>query len=206
VWRDGQFAISWTDSSPLTSGSYLALRTNSSRVRFDDLHVSSDVGLVYLHSDHLGSVSAMSDETGTLVAGSAAQYYPFGAFRGTRPATNPDVSDLGYTGHRSNNTGANDLGLIYMNARYYIGSIGRFASADTIVPDPANPQSYNRFGYVLNNPVKRFDPTGHCGADVTWAWDANSQQYVDTNAQATADCIQLRDQLEQQYLVNITGI
>jgi RHS repeat-associated protein len=78
------------------------------------------------------------------------------------------VSDLGYTGHRSNNTGANDLGLIYMNARYYIDSIGRFASADTIVPDPANPQSYNRYAYSLNNPVRYLDPTGHVVTIPCW--------------------------------------
>jgi RHS repeat-associated protein len=60
-----------------------------------------------------------------------------------------------------NNTATNDLGLIYMNARYYVGSIGRFASADTIVPDPANPQSFNRYSYVLNRPLSFIDPTGH---------------------------------------------
>jgi RHS repeat-associated protein len=32
-----------------------------------------------------------------------------------------------------------ELGLIYMNARYYVPSLGRFASADTLVPDPTNP-------------------------------------------------------------------
>jgi hypothetical protein len=31
--------------------------------------------------------------------------------------------------------------------------LGRFASADTIVPDPTNPQQYNRYTYTLNNPM-----------------------------------------------------
>ena len=72
----------------------------------------------------------------------------------------------GFTGHRHNNTGTNNLGLIYMNARYYMPEIGRFISPDTIVPDPANPQSYNRYAYVRNNPMNFTDPTGHreCGA------------------------------------------
>jgi RHS repeat-associated protein len=61
-----------------------------------------------------------------------------------------------------NNTATNDLGLIYMNARYYVGAIGRFASADILVPAPTNPQSLNRYTYSLNNPVKYQDPTGHC--------------------------------------------
>lgn len=44
---------------------------------------------------------------------------------------------------------------------YKYSSIGRFASADTIVPDPASPQSYNRYAYTLNNPLKYTDPSGH---------------------------------------------
>ena len=48
-----------------------------------------------------------------------------------------------------------------MGARYYDARIGRWTSADTIVPDPANPQSLNRYAYVVNNPVKYRDPSGH---------------------------------------------
>ena len=55
-----------------------------------------------------------------------------------------------------------DLGLIYYNARYYIPGIARFASADTLVPNPANPNSFNRYAYVGNNPIMGTDPDGHC--------------------------------------------
>ena len=48
-----------------------------------------------------------------------------------------------------------------MNARYYVPYLNRFISADTIVPDPANPQSFNRYSYALNNAINRIDPTGH---------------------------------------------
>ena len=50
---------------------------------------------------------------------------------------------------------------MYYNARYYVPGIGRFASADTIVPDFTNPQSFNRYSYSRNNPVNFVDPTGH---------------------------------------------
>ena len=53
-------------------------------------------------------------------------------------------------------------GLIYMNARFYVPTLNRFASADTIVPDPANPQSFNRYSYVRNSPLNFLDPSGHC--------------------------------------------
>ena len=43
----------------------------------------------------------------------------------------------------------------------YFPGIMRFISADTIVPDPTNPQTLNRYTYALNNPVKYTDPSGH---------------------------------------------
>jgi len=39
--------------------------------------------------------------------------------------------------------------------------LGRWIAPDTIVPDPADPQSLNRYGYVLNNPLRYSDPSGH---------------------------------------------
>ena len=164
VWRDGVQVLSWTDSTPLTSGGYVALRTNSSQVLFDNIWVTADDGVItYFHTDHLGSVSALSDGNGNLVPDSTARYTPFGDWR-TEPTTNPTLTDRGYTGHRHNNspTGSgNDLGLIYMNARWYVPGVARFASADTLVPDPANPQSFNRYSYVLNSPINYTDPSGH---------------------------------------------
>ena len=44
---------------------------------------------------------------------------------------------------------------------YNMPGIGRFASADSIVPNPTNPQDYNRYSYTLNNPIRFTDPTGH---------------------------------------------
>ncbi|MEM9774361.1 MAG: RHS repeat-associated core domain-containing protein [Chloroflexota bacterium] len=66
----------------------------------------------------------------------------------------------GFTGHRENR----DIGLTYMNARYYVPYLNRMLTADTIVPDPSNPQSFNRYAYVYNNPVNLTDPSGHCPA------------------------------------------
>ena len=54
-----------------------------------------------------------------------------------------------------------DLASDRFVARYYDATIGRFISADTIVPQPFNPQSLNRYSYCLNNPLKYIDPSGH---------------------------------------------
>jgi len=42
-----------------------------------------------------------------------------------------------------------------------MAKVGRFISADSIIPDPFNPQAFNRYSYVINAPVKYNDPTGH---------------------------------------------
>jgi hypothetical protein len=39
--------------------------------------------------------------------------------------------------------------------------LGRFIQPDSIVPEPGNPQSLNRYSYVLNNPLRYTDPTGY---------------------------------------------
>lgn len=83
--------------------------------------------LYFTYADHLGNVSALTNGS-TFVNGSLARYEPYGGFR-TQPTSNPGITDRGFTGHSSNNTGTNDLDLIYMNARYYLPEIGRFMSA-----------------------------------------------------------------------------
>jgi len=45
--------------------------------------------------------------------------------------------------------------------RWSIAYLNRFVSPDTIVPNPANPQSLNRYSYVYNNPLLYTDPSGH---------------------------------------------
>jgi len=47
------------------------------------------------------------------------------------------------------------------NARYYDPELGRFIQPDTIFADYGNPQSYNRYSYCVNNPLRYTDPTGH---------------------------------------------
>lgn len=73
-----------------------------------------------------------------------------------------------------------------MNARYYLPGIGRFLTADTLVPDPQNPQSYNRYSYTLNNPLKYTDPTGHISCEELGTKECGDEgNFVDTPPQTT---------------------
>lgn len=158
VWRDGVKLVDVTDPNPIQTGHYIATRARYGPIAFDNIKVMQEGGLAYMVTDHLGSVRSLVDETNTYIADSLTHYVPFGDYRGAEPSTNPDLINKGYTGHKHND----DIGLVYMNARYYVPEIGRFASADTIVPDPAMPQSYNRYSYVENHPINYNDPSGHC--------------------------------------------
>ena len=47
-----------------------------------------------------------------------------------------------------------------MNGRFYDPSLGRFLSPDPNVQFAADLQSYNRYSYCGNNPLRYTDPTG----------------------------------------------
>ena len=97
-----------------------------------------------------------------------------------------------------------ELGLYDYGARFYDPLLGRFISADTIVPQPGNPQSLNRYAYVNNNPLTYIDDDGHLPiipvliagglialkvVDLGWtAWDSYQSLRVmnDPNASETA--------------------
>ncbi|WP_333973674.1 RHS repeat domain-containing protein, partial [Alteromonas mediterranea] len=48
-----------------------------------------------------------------------------------------------------------------MNGRIYDPTLGRFLQADPFIQAPQNSQSYNRYSYVLNNPMSYTDPSGY---------------------------------------------
>ena len=90
--------------------------------------------------DRLGSVRNTS------------RYYPFGEEQGSGTTT-----DKFATYYRDTATG-----LDYAQNRYYGNSIGRFTTPDPYggSASPTNPQSWNRYAYVNNDPLNRNDPSG----------------------------------------------
>ena len=74
------------------------------------------------------------------------RYYPYGS---TRYNTNNQLTTYRFTGQRWDSGTA----LYFYQSRWYDPIIGRFLAADTIVPQPQNPQNLNRYSYVGNQPL-----------------------------------------------------
>ena len=113
--------------------------------------------LYFVLGDHLGSTSLTTSATGTVI--SETRYRAWGEVR-YASGTNP--TKYTFTGQYSYQS---DFGLMFYNARWVDVSLGRFAQADTVVPGTENPQAYDRYAYVLNNPIVNIDPSGHCIPD-----------------------------------------
>jgi len=75
----------------------------------------------------------------------------------TLGSLNNTQDHTGYTGHEQFDV----LGLVHMNGRIYDPISAKFTSADPHVTDASDGQNYNRYSYVLNNPLAYTDPTGY---------------------------------------------
>ncbi len=122
--------------------------------------VAGIVSEKYMHADHLGSINVITDSTGVVLE--RLSFDAFGKPRnvnGTNSVNSVVVihTTRGYTGHEMDA----ESGLINMNARLYDPVLGRFISADTVIPSPGNMQGFNRYAYVNNNPLMYVDPSGH---------------------------------------------
>lgn len=129
----------------------------------------ANTGRRFVLRDHLNSTNVVVNGGGTKLW--EERYLPFGEVRQTWKSASemPVQTPYRYTGQRLEvGVGAPspvdglDRGLYDYGARWYDPMLGRFTQADSLVPDPGNPQSLNRYSYVLNNPLRYTDPTGHC--------------------------------------------
>ena len=122
----------------------------------------------YLHTDHIGSTTAITDENGQVVANMA--FDAWGERRraadwnerwvqwlmGATPAWAQSaiaITPRGFTGHEH----VDSMGIIHMNGRIYDAHLGRFLQADPFVEDST---TLNRYTYVHNNPLALTDPSG----------------------------------------------
>lgn len=106
----------------------------------------------YYHLDHLGSPRILTNKDGVRVQGQ--HFLPFGQEMPIEAGLNTRK----FTGHERDP----ETGLDYMLARYYQANLGRFMAVDPAAHSikHENPQTWNRYTYVANNPVVFTDPTG----------------------------------------------
>ena len=134
----------------------------------------AEQSLVY-HYDHLGSIERITpygSASTTYVLDDAGKqsrysYDAWGQRRdpndwsgkptATADGGSDDAASRGFTGHEM----LDDLGLVHMNGRIYDPLLGRFLSADKKITYPSQLRSYDRYAYVLNNPLSFTDPDGY---------------------------------------------
>jgi len=115
------------------------------------------VQTTHYHVDHLGTPRLLTDVNGAAVAFHA--YFPYG-----EEATDPAQDRIRYkfTGHERDlgDPASTEDDLDHMHARMANPQLGRFLSTDPAGGNPKSPQTWNRYAYVLGNPLKFVDPTG----------------------------------------------
>jgi RHS repeat-associated protein len=166
----------WWDSSSMRVTHYVYTASGKLAAEYSSHPVTP--GTIYVHADLLGNVRTITGDKPADWPSSSApvlecyDYLPFGRIlratdngrdSGCHPA-NPDYPfnsriPAKFTGQPRDS----ETRLDYFGARYYSAAQGRFTS-----PDPkefssktvANPRAWNRYAYVLNNPLKYVDPDG----------------------------------------------
>jgi len=112
-------------------------------------------GAVYYYfTDHLGSSDVVTNSSGAIQ--NESDYFPYG---GERVYSQTLASqNYKFTGKERDT----ESGLDMFGARYYGSSLGRFMTPDPLLNSghPSNPQSWNRYAYVFNNPLRNTDPSG----------------------------------------------
>ncbi|SHO56826.1 RHS repeat domain-containing protein [Vibrio quintilis] len=142
-------------------GRLIAVNIDVKKTDSDGNFASVDRQVRYSHSDALHSVDLVTDIWGNIVT--RKNYDAWGksrAFEWAKPESyvaQALMMNRGYTGHEE----VTEVGLIHMNGRVYDPTLARFISADPYIQAPDNTQSYNRYSYVVNNPMKYSDPSGH---------------------------------------------
>jgi RHS repeat-associated protein len=116
------------------------------------VQTTSTENLSFMVQDHINSTAMILNNSGAVTG--EVIYSAWGEVRNSYGST--PTKKL-YTGQYEA-----EAGLYFYNARWFDNELGRFAQADTIIPDSLNPQSWNRYSYVINNPINYNDPSGHC--------------------------------------------
>ncbi|TRY33420.1 FG-GAP-like repeat-containing protein [Aliiglaciecola sp. M165] len=124
----------------------------------------------FLLKDHLGSVDTILNQNGQITEkvymdpwgkrtklGATSTWSASARAIAAPTLTNMSLAIRGFTGHEH----VEHADIIHMNGRIYDPSLGRFLQADPFIQAPKNSQSFNRYSYIINNPLSGTDPSGY---------------------------------------------
>jgi RHS repeat-associated protein len=120
---------------------------------------ADNTAIKYLLADHLSSSHAEANQRASELG--QRRMFPFGSDRAVSGASDLSVEER-YTGQRRLDAGNGNSKreLYYYGARWYLPGVAIFSQAEAIMPRWRNPQTFNRYSYVTNNPTRYIDPTG----------------------------------------------
>lgn len=135
----------------LNAGLTQVLQEGTNSYLYGSEHIAQFTGVdsVYFLGDALGSVRQLVDANGTVTL--AKSYEPYGQMLSSVGSASLNYS---YTGEWESQ------GLIDLRSRFYSPYLNQFIQPDPIVPNPYQPQQWNRYSYVGGNPVNYVDPSG----------------------------------------------
>jgi RHS repeat-associated protein len=151
IFANGQQVCTFETNSALYNG----IGTDTNHVAY------------YYNEDNINSSCALSSGATPISQQEVNVYYPFGRTMAGTLQASFQVSRR-FTGQILDG----ETGLYYFNARYYDPELGRFTQPDSRIADLGNPQSYNKYTYCVNNPLRYTDPDGRAPSDWANAWSS----------------------------------
>ncbi len=149
--QDGKLRMTWRTGQGSKRFAYLGDRLVAEH--------SSNGEVQYVHGDHLGSPVVRSNASGAVLEHTRTRYEPYGA--AVAGTFNP--TGIGFTGHVNDP----EIGMVYMQQRYYDPIAGRFLSVDPVTTNAKDGSFFGRYHYANNNPYKFVDPDGRA-AETPW--------------------------------------
>jgi RHS repeat-associated protein len=177
----------------------------AARIAMRKYTIPQSMSVEYLLGDHLGSTSLTTDTNGVKV--SEMRYKPWGEIRyswTSAPATTPayQLPSYTFTGQYSDSY----INLLWYNSRHYDPALGRFTSPDTIIPDPSNSQSWDRYAYTFNNPVLYVDPDGHAPCKPGYRCVTPIADERDLTTWVVAAAVDIAESSEMQEIARLNAI
>jgi RHS repeat-associated protein len=148
------------------TGAYHAFKGDFNNDGKQDIYVQSEPSWVLLHGEIITPI-AIFEQSWLMLGVNDGKYLEPVVWHNNLNTQNlarldnlpkrNDTTLMGFTGHEQ----IESVGIVHMNGRLYDPVLGRMLNADPFIQAPGNSQSFNRYSYVINNPVSLVDPSGY---------------------------------------------